>query len=84
MLSGLTASPTLGKRKSKRRTYGYTGGKRSSSYTEEDKYFLEPHELRRLKKFQAVVQHCDFGFRKVMIPALGTDGQVPAWYRDTF
>ena len=84
MLSGLTASPTLGKRKSKRRTYGYTGGKRSSSYTEEDKYFLEPHELRRLKKFQAVVQHCDFGFRKVMIPALGTDGQVPAWSRDTF
>jgi len=30
------------------------------------------------------VQHCDFGFRKVMIPALGVDGQVPAWYRDTF
>jgi len=62
----------------------YTGGKRSSSYTEEDKYFLEPHELRRLKKFQAVVQHCDFGFRKVMIPALGNDGRVPAWYRKTF
>ena len=82
--SAKIAADTLGKRKSKRRTYGYTGGKRSSSYTEEDKYFLEPHELRRLRKFQAVVQHCDFGFRKVTIPALGTDGLVPAWYRDTF
>jgi hypothetical protein len=76
--SAKIAADTLGKRKSKRRTYGYTGGKRSSSYTEEDKYFLEPHELRRLKKFQAVVQHCDFGFRKVTIPALGTDGRVPS------
>ena len=73
---------TLGKRKSKRRTYGYTAGKRTTSFTEEDKYFLEPHELRRLKKFQAVVQHCDYGFRKVTIPALGHDGRVPAWYRE--
>jgi hypothetical protein len=78
------AADTLGKRKAKRRTYGYTGGKRSTSFMEEDKYYLEPHQLRRLKKFQAVVQHCDFGFRKVTIPALGNDGQVPAWYRGAF
>ncbi len=80
--SAKIAADTLGKRKSKRRTYGYTAGRRTTSFTEEDKYFLEPHELRRLKKFQAVVQHCDFGFRKVMIPALGNDGRVPAWYRE--
>jgi len=80
--SAKIAADTLGKRKSRRRTVGYTGGKRSSSYTEEDRYFLEPYELRRLRKFQAVVQHCDFGFRKVTIPALGTDGRVPAWYNE--
>jgi hypothetical protein len=78
------AADTLGKRKAKRRTYGYTGGKRTTSFMEEDKYYLEPHQLRRLKKFQAVVQNCDFGFRKVTIPALGNDGQVPAWYREAF
>jgi len=63
------------------RTYGYSGGKRTTSFTEDDKYYFEPHELRRLRKFQAVVQHCDFGFRKVTVPPLGTDGRVPSWYR---
>jgi hypothetical protein len=81
--SAKIAADTLGKRKARRRTVGYTGGKRSTSYTDEDRYYIEPHELRRLHKFRAVVQHCDFGFRKVTIPALGTDGRVPAWYRDS-
>lgn len=81
--SAKIAADTLGKRKAKRRTVGYAGGKRSSSVTDEDKYHLEPHELRRLRKFEAVVQHCDFGFRKVKIPPLGTDGQVPAWYHQS-
>jgi hypothetical protein len=80
--SAKIAADTLGKRKARRRTVGYSLGKRSTSYTDEDRYFIEPHELRRLRKFQAVVQHCDFGFHKVKIPALGTDGRVPAWYRE--
>lgn len=81
--SAKIAADTLGKRKSKRRTVGYSGGKRSSSVTDEDKYYIEPHEFRRLRKFHAVVQHCDFGFRKVKIPPLGTDGRMPAWYRQS-
>lgn len=82
--SAKIAADTLGKRKARRLTYGYSGGKRSTSFTEEDKYHFEPHELRRLKKFQAVVQHCDVGFRKVTIPPLGHDGRVTAWYRRTY
>ena len=81
--SAKIAADTLGKRKSRRRTVSYGSGKRSTSWTDEDKYHIEPHELRRLQKFQAVVQHCDFGFRRVRIPPLGTDGQVPRWYRKT-
>ena len=79
--SARIAADTLGKRKGRRRTVGYTGGKRSTSWTDEDKYHIEPHELRRLPKFQAVVQHCDLGFRKVRIPPLGSDGRLPSWYR---
>lgn len=79
--SAKIAADTLGKRKSRRRTVSYGSGKRSTSWTDEDKYHIEPHELRRLRKFQAVVQHCDLGFRKVSIPPLGSDGQVPSWYR---
>lgn len=78
--SAKIAADTLGKRKAKKRTIGYTGGKRSSSWTDEDKYWLEPHQLRKLRKFEAVVQHCNGGFRKVTLPPCGTDGKVPAWY----
>jgi hypothetical protein len=78
--SAKIAADTLGKRKSRRRTVSYGAGKRSTSWTDEDKYHIEPHELRRLKKFHAVVQHCDLGFRKVRIPPVGADGRVPSWY----
>jgi hypothetical protein len=79
--SAKIAADTLGKRKVKKRTIGYSGGKRNVSWTEEDKYLVEPHELRRLRKFQAIVQHCEGGFRRVKLPPLGTDGRVPDWYR---
>jgi len=78
--SAKIAADTLGKRKGKKRTIGYTAGKRSSSWTEEDKYWLEPHQLRKLRKFEAVVQHCNGGFRRVTLPPRGTDGKVPPWY----
>lgn len=79
--SAKIAADTLGKRKAKRRTYGYNAGRPSSSWTEEDKYWLEPHQLRQLRKFETVVQHCNGGFRKVTLPPLDPDGRTPAWYR---
>ena len=79
--SAKIAADTLGKRKSLRRTTGWTGGKRTTSLTEEDRYYIEPHEFRRLRRFHAVVQHCDFGFRRTYIRPIGTDGRAPAWYR---
>jgi len=80
--SAKIAADTLGKRKAKRRTIGYTGGKRSSSWTEEDKYWFEPHQLRKLRKFEAVVQHCNRGFRKVRLRPCGPDGKAPSWYQN--
>lgn len=79
--SAKIAADTLGKRKMKKRTYGYSAGRRTSSWTDEDRYWIEPHELRRLRKFEAVVQHCEHGFRRVKLPPCGADGKVPAWYR---
>ena len=79
--SAKIASDTFGKHKAKKRTTGYSGGKRNVSWTEEDRYRVEPHELRRLRKFEAVVQHCERGFRRVKLPPLGADGRVPTWYR---
>lgn len=78
--SAKIAADTIGKRKSKRRSTGWSGGKRTTSFTDEDKYYLEPYELRRLRRFEAIVQHCDAGFRRVKLPPLGSDGKVPAWF----
>jgi len=75
------AADTIGKRRVKKRTYGWSAGKRTTSWTEEEKYFIEPHEFRRLRKFHAVVQHCERGFRRVVLPPLGTDGKISSWYR---
>lgn len=80
--SAKIAADTLGKRKSKRRTFGWSGGKRTTSWTDEDRYWLEPHELRKLQPFQAVVQHCNGRFRKVMLPPLDPDGKKPSWYQN--
>ncbi|HWA08321.1 MAG TPA: type IV secretory system conjugative DNA transfer family protein [Opitutaceae bacterium] len=80
--SAKIAADTLGKRKAKKRTIGYTAGKRSTSWTEEDKYWLEPHQLRKLRKFEAVIQHCNGRFRKVTLPPQGADGKAPPWYRN--
>lgn len=79
--SAKIAADTLGKRKAKKRTTGYSGGKRNVSWTDEDRYRIEPHELRRLRKFEAIVQHCEGGFRRVKLPPMGSDGRVPVWYR---
>lgn len=78
--SAKIAADTLGKRKAKRRTYGWSGGKRNTSWTDEDRYFFEPHQLRKLGKFEAVVQHCNGGFRRVTLPPRGADGKVSSWF----
>lgn len=78
--SAKIAADTLGKRKARRKTTGYSGGRRNVSWTDDTQYWIEPHELRRLRKFEAVVQHCEGGYRRVKLPPLGTDGRVEAWY----
>jgi hypothetical protein len=80
--SAKIAADTLGQRKGRKRTFGYTGGKRSSSWTEENKHWFEPHQLRKLRKFEAVVQHCNGGFRKVNLRPCGADGKAPSWYHN--
>jgi hypothetical protein len=79
--SAKIAADTLGKKKYKKRNYGHSGGARTMSYSEEEKYYIEPHEFRRLRKFEAVVQHCELGFRRAKLTPRGADGKVPEWFR---
>jgi hypothetical protein len=77
--SARLVADTLGKHKVMKRTFGYAGGKRTTSWTEEEKYRIEPHVLRGLKKFEAVVQHCEGGFRRARLPPIGPDGEKLRW-----
>ncbi len=79
--SARIAADTIGKRTIRKRTYGYSAGRRTTSWTEDQKYFIEPHEFRRLRKFRAVVQHCEKGFRRVTLPPRGPDGEIAPWYQ---
>jgi hypothetical protein len=38
-----------------KRTYGWSGGKRSTSWTEQDKHLNKPHDLRSLPKHRAII-----------------------------
>lgn len=78
--SARLAADTLGKKTIRKRTYGYSAGNRTSSWTKDEKYYIEPHEFRRLRKFQAVVQHCEKGFHRVMLPPREPTGEIASWY----
>lgn len=80
--SARIAADTIGKRTIRKRTYGYSGGNRTSSWTKDEKYYIEPHEFRRLRKFQAVVQHCEKGFHRVTLRPRDANGEIASWYRN--
>ncbi len=79
--SARIAADTIGKRTIRKRTHGWSAGRRTTSWTDDEKYYMEPHHFRRLRKFRAVVQHCEKGFRCVTLPPRGPDGEIASWYR---
>jgi hypothetical protein len=70
----------LGKRKIQQKTFGFSGGVSTRSYTPIEEHKIKPFELRHLKKHQCVVIHCEKGFRKTIMPPLEADGRIPAWF----
>jgi hypothetical protein len=70
----------LGKRKTIKKSWGYSAGKRSSTYSEHDEYKIKPHVLRNLPKHTAVVVHGDCGRRRKLLPPIEPDGRVSHWF----
>lgn len=70
----------LGKRLVVKRSWGFSGGKRSRNYHEVDEYRLKPHELRKLRDHECILVHCDRGYRKVTLPPLDAQGRVASWF----
>ena len=57
----------IGKKTIKKRTYGRSGGKSNTSWTEQDEHWIKPHELRALPKHYAIVKHCERRFQKMSL-----------------
>lgn len=72
----------IGKGLRKKRSYTrQAGGQRSSSYSDEVAYSVEPYQLRQLPKFVAVVCHAGGTHRILQFTPLDQNARVPGWFR---
>ncbi|PWU19883.1 MAG: hypothetical protein C5B50_05485 [Verrucomicrobia bacterium] len=75
------AAEFLGRKTVKTRSWTWSNGKRSETFTETEDYRVKPHQLRKLRKHQCIVAHANGRFRKFTLPPVQPDGTVPNWYR---
>jgi len=78
--SAKAAASGIGKREVWRKSHGVSGGKRSYNKHREDRFVIQPYEFRKLIKFQCVVQHCESGWQKIILPPIELDGKVCDWW----
>jgi type IV secretory pathway TraG/TraD family ATPase VirD4 len=71
----------IGKARIIKKSWGYSGGKMSRNFSEQDEHKVKPHSLRTLRKHTAVVVHCERGHRKTLLPPLEPNGSVSRWFR---
>jgi hypothetical protein len=70
----------IGKRMVWKRSYTRGKGQRSVTRNRDEDYLVKPFELMKLRKFTAIVRHCEKGYRKTRIHPVDADGRTPAWY----
>lgn len=70
----------LGQRQMTKQTWGFANGQYNRNYHHEDEHKIKPYQLRRLKKHQCVLAHCEKGFEKVILPPLEPDGKISEWF----
>lgn len=72
----------LGKKRVIKKSWGYSGGKMSRNYSEQEDYKIKPHLLRGLPKHTAVVVHCERGHRRKLLPPIEANGRICVWFRE--
>lgn len=70
----------LGKRKFIKRSWGFSHGKTTSNYNEQEEHKIKPYELRSLPKHNCVLVHCERGLRRTLLPPLEADGTISKWF----
>ena len=71
----------LGKRKFVKRSWGYSAGRSSRNYSEQEEHKIKPYTLRALPKHTCILVHCENGFKRTLLPPLEPDGKVSPWFR---
>jgi hypothetical protein len=77
----LESADFIGKAKVIKKSWGYSGGKMSRNYSEQEEHKMKAHLLRNLPKHACVVVHCERGHRRKLLPPLEPDGTVSPWFR---
>ena len=77
--SAKIASKNIGEREIVEKSWGYTAGKQSKNYQKKIKPFFEAYQLRKFKKFQCVVRHCEKKWKKKFLCPINPNGTYPKW-----
>jgi hypothetical protein len=71
----------LGKKRVVKKTWGVSAGQANRSYAEHEEHKIKPHILRALPKHNAVLVHCERGFKRTVLPPIEPNGRVSPWFR---
>ncbi len=70
----------LGKKKFIKRTWGFSYGRTTSNYSEQEEHKIKPYVLRSLPKHACVLVHAERGFKRAMLPPIEPDGKICSWF----
>ena len=70
----------LGKKKFIKRTWGFSYGRTTSNYSEQEEHKIKPYVLRSLPKHTCVLVHAERGFKRAMLPPIEADGKICSWF----
>lgn len=70
----------LGKRKVIKRSWGFSYGRTTSNYNEQEEHKIKPYVLRSLRKHTCVLVHAERGFKRAQLPPIDPNGKVCSWF----
>ena len=70
----------LGKEKFIKRTWGFSYGRTTSNYSEQEEHKIKPYVLRSLPKHTCVLVHAERGFKRATLPPIEPDGKICSWF----
>ncbi len=77
----LESADFLGKKSVIKKSWGYSGGRMSRNFSEQEEHKIKPHILRNLPKHLCILVHCERGHRRRLLPPLEPNGTVSPWFR---